>query len=66
MGKIILIKNDKILFHNFKGPISSMLLSKTDGNIIITSWDGNVYLFSYPNIEYYLKEDENIEKNILS
>ena len=60
------VKNDKILFHNFKGPISSMLQSKTDGNILITSWDGNVYLFSYPNIEYYLKEDENIEKNILS
>ena len=59
------IKNNKIIFQRFNGPISSMLQSKIDGNIIITCWDGNVYLFSYPNIEYFLKEDENIEKNIL-
>ena len=59
------LKNNKIIFQSFKGPISSMMQSKIDGNIIITCWDGNVYLFSYPNIEYYLKGDENIENNIL-
>ena len=32
--------------------------------VLITCWDGNVYLFKYPNIEYYLKNDEKIENNV--
>ena len=46
-------------FKGFKGPISSILQSKKNGNLLITSWDGNVYLFKPPNIEYFLFYDSN-------
>ena len=40
-------------FKGFKGPISSIIQSKRNGNIIITCWDGNVYLFEKPNLDYF-------------
>ncbi len=40
-------------FKGFKGPISSIIQSKINGNIIITCWDGNVYLFEKPNLDYF-------------
>lgn len=48
--------------NKFKKPISDIIQSKIDGNILITCWNGNVYKLLYPNIEYYLKNDEIIEK----
>ena len=47
-------------FEGFKKPISCMIQSKKDGKILITSWDGNVYLFSNPKFESFLDyEEEN-------
>ena len=38
----------------FKGPISCITQSSKDGKILVSCWDGNVYLFEKPNINYYL------------
>ena len=45
-------------FEDFDGPISNIIQSKETGNILITCYNGNVYLFTPPNIEYYLEEDK--------
>jgi WD40 repeat protein len=50
-------------FKGFYGPISCIAQSSKDGKIFVTCWDGNVYLFDPPNIEYYLKFDELIKNN---
>ena len=68
--QLTLVKNDKdysknISDYNFTGfqrNISCITQSKKTGKILITCWDGNVYLFSTPNISYYLEEDDNIMK----
>ena len=49
-------------FKGFKGPISCIIQSKKDGNLLITCWDGNVYLVNKPDIHFYLKQDKEIEK----
>ena len=46
-------KNEK--FYEFEGPISCIIQSKRSGNILATSYDGNVYLLSNPNLNYYSK-----------
>ena len=51
-------KNNSIIFTDFKRTISCIKQSKVTGEIYITSWDGFVYLFSNPNISYYLDEDK--------
>ena len=61
---IIFEKIIKYDFKFFKGPISSIVQSNEDGKIIITCWDGNIYLFSYPNIEYLLKYDKQFNNNV--
>ena len=38
-------------FKGFNGQISSIVQSRTTGNIIITCWDGNVHLFKPPNLD---------------
>ena len=52
-------KNKK--FKGFKKPISCMNQSKKNGKILVTCWDGNVYLFSYPKIEQFLDYDEQMK-----
>ena len=44
-------ENDK--FEDFKGPISCIIQSKATGHIIATCSNGNVYLFTSPNMEFY-------------
>ena len=46
-------------FGGFGGPISSIIQLKIKGNVLVTCYDGNVYLFTPPNIDYYLEEDIN-------
>ena len=63
----IIIENNLNNVNDFekpKMPISSIIQEKSNGNnILATCWNGNVYLFSSLNIEYYLNYDEHIEKN---
>ena len=40
-------------FKGFKGPISCITQSKKDGNLLITCWDGNVYLVDKPFIHLF-------------
>ena len=58
------MKKIKKNFKSFKGPISSIIQSKEKGNILITCWDGNVYLMTYPDIEYYLKCDKKLKNKV--
>ena len=50
--------------NKFKGPISCIIQSNIDGKILISCWDGNIYLLDKPNIEDYLKYDEKIKKKL--
>ena len=52
-------------FKGFNGPISSIIQSKEDGNLLITCWDGNVFLVEKPDIRFYLKQDEQIKKSAI-
>ena len=45
-------------FDRFESPICSIIQSKINGKIAVSCWDGNVYLFSIPNIHFYLKEEK--------
>ena len=63
---IVFIQDIKLLnkdFKEFKGPICCIIQSKKDGNLLITCWDGNVYLVNMPDILFYLKQDKEIEKS---
>ena len=55
--------NNKNHFNKIKRNITSIVQSKYTGEILVTSWDGNVYLFSEPNIIYYLDYDKNERDN---
>ena len=46
-------------FNGFIRTISCIIQSKITAKILITSWDGKVYLFSSPNIDYYLNCDND-------
>ena len=50
------VYNEK--FRGFEGNITCIEQSKINGNILINSSNGNIYLFSKPNLEYYLNETE--------
>ena len=56
--------SNKFIFKKFKKPISCITQSSSNKNLLITCWDGNVYLLETLNIESYLKFDELSEKNI--
>ena len=47
-------KNSKA-FKGFKKPICCITQSKQNGNILITNFDGNVYIFSEPILELIKK-----------
>ena len=46
----IILKGNKE-FKGFKRPISCIEQSKVNGDILISSWDGNIYSFKYPDLE---------------
>ena len=50
-------------FEGFERPISSIIQSKQKGNIIVSCWDGNIYLLTPPNLEYLLYNDNLTEYN---
>jgi hypothetical protein len=50
-------------FKGFRGPISSMIQSKKNGRLLVTCWDGNIYLFKPPNLDYFLFYDEKNKNN---
>ena len=44
----------------FNGPVNCLTQSTKTGNILASCFDGNIYLLTPPNINYYLEEDKNI------
>ena len=46
------------IFKGFESNISCITQSTKTGNILISCWDGNVFLSSEPNISIYLKDDK--------
>ena len=57
-------ESNKFIFKIFKKPISCITQSSSNKNLLITCWDGNVYLLETLNIENYLKFDKLSEKNV--
>ena len=55
---------DEKNFKGFNKPISCIAQSTNDGKILISCWDGNVYLFNIPKIDFYLEYDKKIKENI--
>ena len=49
-------------FKSFNGPILCIIQSNQNGNILISCWDGNVYLLDCPNVDYYDKVEININE----
>ena len=45
-------------FQGFEMTVTSIKQSEINGNIIISCMDGNIYLFSKPNLEFYSQENE--------
>ena len=54
----IIDKNDSNKFIRLKKPVSCITQSRSDDNLLITCWDGNVYSLELLNIKNYLKYDE--------
>ena len=58
-------ENEKNIFEGFRGPITSITQVKSSNykKLLITCWDGKIYLLSFPNINYYLKYDTLVRSN---
>ena len=56
------VLKERNTFNRFNGPISSIIQSNFTGNIIVTCYDGNVYLLTPPNLEYYFSKDKEEEQ----
>jgi len=52
-------------FRGFKKPINCIIQNKKNGEILSSSWDGNLYLFDRPNINYFSKYEKIYENNFL-
>ena len=46
-------------FEGFEGPINCIMQSKITGNILINCYNGEIYLLTQPNINYYLENEFN-------
>ena len=53
-------------FKGFRRPISCIIQTKKRGRLLVSCWDGNVYLFSRPKIETFLNYEEKIKYDCMS
>ena len=44
-------------FGSFEGPINCIIQSKITGNIIINCYNGEIFILTKPNIDYYLENE---------
>ena len=62
INELIYVQNIEIIdneYNNFNGidmPINNIIQTKDSGKIIVTTIDGNIFLFSKPNLDYYNKK----------
>ena len=52
-------------FQGFQRTVNCIFQNKSNGKILVSCWDGNIYLFSPPNLEFYLNENVNNITKIL-
>ena len=65
LQEIIIENNEEFEeFEGFNSNIECMIQCQKDGKIFISSSDGNLYLFSEPNLDYYLEENQKLEELI--
>jgi len=57
---IVIENNDS--FTGFNSNIECMIQCQRDGKIYVSSSDGNLALFSEPNLDYYLEENQILEE----
>jgi len=57
---IVIENNDS--FTGFNSNIECMMQCQSDGKIYVSSSDGNLTLFSEPNLDYYLEENQILEE----
>ena len=50
-------------FNGFDRPINCIIQSKKNGNIIASSWDGNIFLFTHPNLNFFLFNNLNVKSD---
>ena len=50
-------------FKGFERPINCIIQSKKNGNIIASSWDGNIFLFTHPNLNFFLFNNLNVKSD---
>ena len=43
-------------FKGFRGPITSIMQTSSSGNILVSCEDGNIYLFTMPNLDFFLSK----------
>ena len=54
------IEKDNLSFEIFQGTINCIIqLKENDDDILISCMDGNLYLFSKPNIDFYLNKEDS-------
>ena len=51
-------------FENFNGAITSIIQANNTGDFLISCFNGNIYLFSPANINYFLFYDEEAKKGL--
>ena len=51
---------------SFGGTINCIVQSKHNGKILVSCWNKKVYVFSKPNLDFYLKEDEYEKQHLLN
>ena len=59
-----IILNKEKSFEGFNGAITSIVQTNDTGNFLISCSDGNIYLFSPVNINYFLFYDEEEKKGL--
>ena len=54
---IIIQENENEKFEDFDGAITCIIQSKISGYILVTCYNGNVYLFTPPNMDLFTKKE---------
>ena len=60
------IKDNEKELKGFENSISCMLQNKKDKNILVGTSDGKVYVFSEPNLKYYIEEYEERQLHLFN
>ena len=54
---ILIDKTDD--FEGFKRTVNCIIQDQNNGRILVNTWEGKIHLFSEPNLDYYLSENNS-------